>query len=394
MDLSSTPELIYVGLIFGLFVIPRMLTRFRLPAGVSAIFLGIAAGAWFLNLDKDVTLQMMSLFGITALFLFAGLDVDLEQLKKSWVILLQHVIISVLLLALVIYGLMHWWLLSFQIAGLVALALLTPSCGFILDSLDSFGLSDEDKFWVKSKAIATEIVALVFMFIDLQSESPKTLAISLVGMAVMVLVVPLLFRFFVATIAPYAQGSEFAFLLMTAILCAIITRKLGAYYLVGAFFVGTAARQFKKMLPPETEAKTMGAMQLFAGFFIPVYFFKAGMEIKLSDLSTTALTYACLWFIGVVPAKIFFTALHRRIILKQPLIEGAKVGSSLMPTLVFGLVIAGLLREKFQINPNIFGGVIIYTILVTMLPGLVLTAKKITVRVFTDELPPIPTDRT
>ena len=154
MDFSSTPELVYVGLIFGLFVIPRMLTRFRLPAGISAIFLGIGAGVWFPTLDKDVTLTMMALFGITALFLFAGLDVDIQQMKKSWIILVQHVVISVILLALVTWGLMHWWSLSFQIAGLVALALLTPSCGFILDSLDSFGLSEKDKFWVRSKAIA------------------------------------------------------------------------------------------------------------------------------------------------------------------------------------------------------------------------------------------------
>ena len=229
------------------------------------------------------------------------------------------------------------------------------------------------------------------MFFDLQAETSQKLTVSLLGMAAMVLFVPLFFKFFLSVIAPYAEGSEFAFLLMTAILCAIITRKLGAYYLIGAFFVGTAARQFKKMLPPETEIKTMGAMQLFASFFIPFYFFRAGMEIKLSDLNKEALIYGCLWFVAVVPVKIFFTALHRRITLKQPWTEGARVGSSLMPTLVFGLVIAGLLREKFQIDANIFGGVIIYTIMVTMLPGVVLTAKRVTVRIL-HELPPIPTE--
>jgi Kef-type K+ transport system membrane component KefB len=352
-----------------------------LPAGITAIFLGVLAGIWFGNLEEDVTLKMMSLFGITALFLFAGLDVDLEQLEKTWKILLQHVIISLAMIALVTYGLIHFFAMNFQVAGLISLALLTPSCGFILDSLDSFGLTEQEKYWVKFKAIATEIVSLFFMFFLLQSGSVKTLSLSILGIAAMVIIVPFLFRFFMAVIVPHAQGTEFAFLLMVAILCAIFTRKIGAYYLVGAFFVGSAARQFKTILPPETEKQTMSAMQLFAGFFIPFYFFKAGMEIKISDLNTTSLQYAALWFIAVIPIKIIFTTLHRKFILKQTYLEGVRVAFALLPTLVFGLVIAGLLREKFDVDRDVFGGVIIFTIFVTMLPGFILTAKRITDKV-------------
>ncbi|MEZ4818929.1 MAG: hypothetical protein R3A45_03160 [Bdellovibrionota bacterium] len=40
------------------------------------------------------------------------------------------------------------------------MAILTPSTGFILDSLNALQMDQEEKFWIKTKAIATEIVAL------------------------------------------------------------------------------------------------------------------------------------------------------------------------------------------------------------------------------------------
>jgi hypothetical protein len=65
------------------------------------------------------------------------------------------------------------WLFELPVrpSTLVALALLTPSAGFILDALDGFGLPESARFWIKSKAVATELVALTVLFIVLRSAS-------------------------------------------------------------------------------------------------------------------------------------------------------------------------------------------------------------------------------
>ena len=44
----------------------------------------------------------------------------------------------------------------------------------------------------------------------------------------------------------------------------------------------------------------------------------------------------------------------------------------MLPTLVFTLVLAGILRDRFDVRPDIFGGLIIYTIGSTILPGILL----------------------
>src|SRR5688500_17131303 len=125
-------------------------------------------------------------------------------------------------------------------AALVALALFTPSTGFILSSLPQLGVSVEEQFWIRAKAIATELLALAILFVTLQSTSAERLVAATAALLVMTFVLPVAFRLFAARIAPVAPRSEFAFLLMLAVVAAYITKALGVYYLVGAFLVGAA----------------------------------------------------------------------------------------------------------------------------------------------------------
>ena len=242
-------ELGYIVMLFALFIVPRVLQRWRLPSAVTALGLGAAAGMGFGLFAEDPTIHFLATLGIVALFLFAGLEADTSLLRREARIVLQHLALRLLLLAGATFACLYLLGLSARPSLLVALALLTPSTGFILDSLDKFGLSDSERRSVKSKAIATEMLALVILFFTLQSASAVRLVLASVALVTMVLVLPLLFRTFARWVAPYAPKSEFAFLLMMAILAAYGTRKLGVYYLVGAFLVGLLARRFREMLP-------------------------------------------------------------------------------------------------------------------------------------------------
>jgi Kef-type K+ transport system membrane component KefB len=93
------PELAYVVLLFALFVVPRFLQRYRLPAAVTAVALGAWAGIGLGLFQDDATIQILSTFGIVSLFLFAGLEVDFAELRKEAPVLLQHLVIRGMLLA-------------------------------------------------------------------------------------------------------------------------------------------------------------------------------------------------------------------------------------------------------------------------------------------------------
>ena len=75
---------IYLAVVFGLLVIPRALQRFRLPAPLTCFAFGIIVAGFFKPLINDSVISYLSTLGIAALFLFAGLEVDLPSFDGSF----------------------------------------------------------------------------------------------------------------------------------------------------------------------------------------------------------------------------------------------------------------------------------------------------------------------
>jgi len=379
-------ELQYVALLFALFVVPRILERFRIPAAVTAVALGAAAGMGFGLFAHDATVRLLATLGIVSLFLFAGLEVNLVELRRELRVLAQHLgigIAALIALTLVATAVLP---VTARPAALVALALLTPSTGFILASLSSLGVTVQEQFWIKSKAIATELVALGALFVVLQSTTAATLAFSVAVLAALIMFVPLAFQLFARRVAPFAPKSEFAFLLMVAVICGLVTLRLGVYYLVGAFVVGLAARRFRDRLPELASDQMMHAVEVFASFFVPFYFFNAGLHLRREDFALPALALGLLLLAVMTPVRIALVALHRKAALAETWGHASRIGVAMLPTLVFTLVIAEILRDRFGLPVTLFGALIVYTLTNTLIPGLTLRPP----RAATASAPPTP----
>jgi Kef-type K+ transport system membrane component KefB len=366
-------DLGFIVLLFVLFVIPKALQRYRIPAAVTSLILGTLA-ANFGWVGDNLTLQMLATFGIVALFLFAGLEIDIADLRRGSRPLVQHVLLWSALVAAATYTATDLFDIPLRPAALIAIALMTPSAGFILSSLSSFGLDANEQFTVKSKAVGSELLALAILFFVLQTESLERFAFALAALAGIVLVIPMAFRAFAKNVAPFAPRSEFAFLLMVAVVCAWATRRLGVYYLVGAFIVGVAAQRFRQQLPAMSSEKMIDALEAFGSVFIPFYFFRAGMHISGDQLSLPAIGLGLAFLVSCVPVRVGLTVLHRRIGMRESIADARRIGVALVPTLVFTLVIVSILRERFTVNHVVLGGLVLYTVLNTVLPPLLLRA--------------------
>lgn len=364
-------QLSYVILLFSLFVLPKIFQRYRVPSAITSFALGVACGQGLQLFVSDPTVILLSMFGIVSLFLLAGLEADLQALRYETQIIVQHLVISLFLLLIVAFFIQFMTGKDLRTSSLISLAILTPSTGFILDSLGAYQMDDREKFWVKTKAIATEFLALGTLFVVLQSSTVKSFGISSAALFLMVLILPLLFRAYAKWVMPYAPRSEFTFLLMMAVICAYMTKKLGVYYLVGAFVVGLAAQRFRKKLPSIASGKLLHAMELFSGFFIPFYFFHAGLSVRQGDFNLKALALALILIFVFVPLQVAKVMIHRRLALKEPYMRSARIGLSMSPTLVFTLVIAQILRDQFHIESFIFGALVLYAIFNTLIPSLV-----------------------
>nr|MBP9930490.1 cation:proton antiporter [Rhodoferax sp.] len=165
---AITSEVVYLLLIFGLLVIPRALQRFRMPAPLTSFAFGMVATAFLVGFSHDATLALLSTLGVSSLFLFAGLEVRVDDLRRGMWPLLSHLAARAISLTTTAYLGITYLDLSWQVAALLALALLTPSTGFILDTLSRLGLNEDERYWVTVKAVGGELLALLVLFVVLQ----------------------------------------------------------------------------------------------------------------------------------------------------------------------------------------------------------------------------------
>ncbi|MDG6347704.1 cation:proton antiporter [Luteimonas sp. 8-5] len=365
-------QLVYLLLIFSLLVVPRVLQRMKIPAPITALALGIAAMLAWGDRTHDPVVVLLSTLGISSLFLFAGLEVEIQALRRGLGRLLTHLAIRIASMLLVGWLAWRYLELGWQASALIALALLTPSTGFILDTLERLGLDEEERFWVTSKAIAGELLALAVLFVALQADDSLHFAAASGAMIALLVGLPLLFMALGRWVVPHAPGSEFSLLVMVGMVAAYVTFNLGVYYLVGAFIAGLAARLLQERMPKLASFENIHALRLFATFFVPFYFFHAGTEISRDALSWDALVLGLGITAVVLPLRVAVIWLQRRILFKEDHKSAMNVSVALAPTLVFTLVIAEVLHSRFAIPGALFGGLVLYTTLNTMLPSLVL----------------------
>jgi hypothetical protein len=125
--------------------------------------------------------------------------------------------------------------------------------------------------------------------------------------------------------------------------------------------------------------ENLHAVRLFASFFVPFYFFREGLEVPTGALVVKALLYGVAFAAVVLPIRIVKGWLQVRYLSGRSIRGGFRVSLALLPTLIFTLVIAGILRDIFHINDALYGGLLVYAAIATILPSFLL--PKVTPRV-------------
>ena len=366
-------ELAYLLLICGLLVIPGLLQRLRVPPPLTCFALGIIVVLWLPpGTHSDAAVHLLAALGISTLFLYAGLEVNLETLRQAVGPLSIYLVTRVFSVAGLAWLAARYVGLAWQDATLVALGLLTSSTGFIIDSLDRYGLEPEERFWVTNNAISGELMALAVMFVVLKATDPVGLGIASVALLATLAALPLALLALGRWFIPYCAGSEFSMLVMIGFAAAFVTDKLGVEYLLGAFLAGLVARLLENRVPRLASHDNLRAVKLFSSFFLPFYFFARGAHVPSDALSLEALAIGVGLTVVLVPLRAFAIWAKRRLLGIGNLRGSLRVAAALTPTLIFTLVLASILRERGAISDQVFGGLLLYAGLNTLLPSFVL----------------------
>lgn len=367
-----TRTMIYLGMVFCLLVVPRALQRFRLPAAITCFVLGIVVAMFYKPLVGDRVMDVVSALGIASLFLFAGLEVDLVEIRRQLPQISWHLALRILFLMFFTWLAIRILHMTWQPAALVALGLLTPSTGFILDTLPDSGLPMSEQNEVEINAIVGEMTALLLLFIVSQAGSIHALVTCSVGLLALIVLTPFLFLALGRYVVPYAPGSEFSLLIMVGVICAVITNELGVHFLIGAFVAGLVAGQLKERMVTLVSYENLQAVRLFASFFIPFYFFHEGLNVPGGALVLRSVFYGAALLVVVLPLRTAKIWVQTCWLSKRGRRGGFRVAVALTPTLIFTLVIAGILHETWHISDALYGGLLIYAAGTTLLPSFVL----------------------
>jgi Kef-type K+ transport system membrane component KefB len=365
-----------VGLIafFLVLTLPKLLERLFIPAGISALGLGVLSYIFFPFFREDEVLKFLSVAGITSLFLFSGLEIKVEDLKSDKKALIKYVVVFLLILFVVSSSLYLFLDFNIQESVIYSLGLVTPSSGFIISSLSFFKMDKDQEDWVKPRAIVKEVVSIFLLFIILQIDKPQELLISTAILAFFFFMIPFLFRLHLKFIAAHTENSGVPFLVAISIVAGVVSKNLGAYYIVGAFIVGVVGSQFLKLVTEKVEKDLFKSLSSFTSVFLPFYFFHSGVKLSVSGFTMNSVAIGFALLVFFIPLRLFIekyalsNKLEFSILKKLPL--------SLIPTLVFGLVIVGVLIEKNLLNDSYIYGLVIYTTVCSAFPLLLYKTQK------------------
>lgn len=375
-QISLSKDLQYLVIFSLVLLLPKILMRFKVPTGISAFAIGAIAAYMYPQIHSDQLVRFLAQIGITSLFVFAGMEVNFEELKEERKYLTGYIIKSLIFIGLASVGLNYYFDLSAQNSLLLALGILTPSAGFIINSLHSFKIGEDQEYWVKSKAISKEVISVILLFIALQANDLKSLGLSFVFFAIMFMILPIIFRLFFKFIAPLAPNMEVPFLVAISLIAGVISKELGAYYIVGAFIVGLVGSSFKKQIFKNDEEHILKSLSSFFIVFLPFYFFYAGANLSIDQFTQKAVTIGSVLCLVFVPLRFVLNSTSIKLLLKDFTKRPYKISLSLIPTLIFGLVIAGILQERADFPQEIAYALIFYTIATSLLPTILFPLQK------------------
>lgn len=376
-QISITNDLEYLAVFSLVLILPKILMRFKIPSGITALLIGVGFGYFDPSLSTDQLFRFLAQIGITSLFVFSGLEVNFKELNEDRVYLSKYLLKSFALLAIIAFGLREYFNLPFQTSLILSLGIFTPSAGFIINSLHSFKIGEDLEYWVKSKAISKELVSIILLFLAVQSSNPSSLMMTSLFFIGLIVVLPFLFKLFFRFISPYAPNSEVTFLVVISLIAGVISKELGAYYLIGAFLVGLIGAQFKKEILKDDQEAIFTSLSSFFNVFLPFYFFYAGLKLKPSEFTLEALYLGLGFLVVFIPLRFFSINTSIRFMLKQIISKPYAISLSLMPTLIFGLVIAEILQSLGTVSNDIVYALIAYTLISSMLPALTFAFQKI-----------------
>lgn len=355
--LTKEPIVPFALLLVIILVVPILFERLRLPGLVGLLAAGVVFGPYGLNLlQKELPIMnLLSDIGLVYLMFVAGLEVDMEQFRRTKNRSLGFGTFT--FLVPLIFGTLVGQIFGFGWNASILIGSLFASHTLLAYPIISrMGIVNNEAVTVTIGAtIFTDIGALLVLAICVAIHAGEFTVwrlLSLLG-ALIVYSAVVLFGFDWAGKEFFRrsgdeEGNQFLFVLLAVFLAAVGAQLIGVEKIVGAFLAGLAVNDAVGEGSVKEKVVFVGSV-----LFIPIFFVDLGLLIDvpafISSISTIWLTLAIVS--GLIASK-FLAALLAKLVYRYKWNEMLtmwslslpQVGATLAATLVGYR--AGLLDER------------------------------------------------
>ncbi|MBG1260367.1 cation:proton antiporter [Nostoc commune] len=384
-SLTDSPIVTFTILLTVIFIVPPIFERLRLPGLVGLLVAGILLGQNGLKLlnHESETINLLSDIGKLYLMFVAGLEIDLEQFRKTRNRSIGFGVLTFLvpLIAGIVTGRLFnfGWNASFLIGSLLASHTLLA-----YPIVSRLGVVANEAVTVTIGAtIFTDTGALLVLAICVGIHKGEFSALSLAtllgGLAIYSAVVLFGFdwvgkQFFRRS--GDEQSNQFLFILLALFLASVGAQVIGVEKIVGAFLAGLAVNDVLGRSPVKEKIEFIGSV-----LFIPCFFVDMGLLINIpafiKTLSSVWLTVVIV--VALIGSK-FIAAFLAKLLYRYNTAEMLTMWSLSLPqvaaTLAATLVAYQTLNPAGErlISEAVLNSVIVL-MLVTAILGPIITAR-------------------
>lgn len=372
-------------LILVIFTVPPIFERFRLPGLVGLLVAGVVLGQNGLNLlnSESETIKLLSEIGKVYLMFVAGLEIDLEQFRKTRNRSIGFGTLT--FLVPLITGIFIGRLFNFSWNASVLIGSLLASHTLLAYPIVSrLGVVTNEAVTVTIGAtIFTDTGALLVLAICVGIHAGEFTALSLVtllaGLAIYSIVVLFGFDWLGKEFFRRSgdeQGNQFLFILLALFIASVGAQVIGVEKIVGAFLAGLAVNDVLGRSPVREKVEFVGSV-----LFIPCFFVDMGLLIDIpafvKTLSSVWLTLAIV--VGLIGSK-FVAAFLAKLLYRYNNAELLTMWSLSLPQVAATLAATLVAYKTFNsagerlINEGVLNSVIVL-MLVTAIIGPIITSR-------------------
>ena len=380
----TDPTLIFFVVLLTILFAPIIMGKLRIPHIIGMVLAGMLIGKYGLNiLERDSSFELFGRVGLLYIMFLAGLEMDLESVKKNSKRILIFGLLS-FLIPFVLTFVMASWLLNYSPQASFLLGCIMASNTLIAYPIvGRYGLQRDSSVMLSVGASMLSLfLSLVMLAALVASHEENTnvwfwlfFLLKFGGfIAACILIIPRLTRYFLRRYSD--QVMQFIFVLSVMFLSAAASEAAGVEGIVGAFISGLILNRYIPHVSP-----LMNRIEFIGNaLFIPYFLIGVGMLIRISSLFTS---WHMVWIVALI---VFFGTFGKAVAayVSSLLFRLPKSAGHMMFGLTsahaagsIAMVMVGMRLEvtpgTYLINDEILNGVVIM-ILVTCVISSLMTA--------------------